>query len=269
MNERISAPVRRVEVAGRLVGEDDLRAAGEGPGDGDALLLATGELARPVREAVAETDGVDDLVEPRRVGLAAGERHRERDVLDRGERRHQVEGLEDEADPVAAQLGELRSSSVPRSVSPMKHVARGEVVEPGDACISVDLPEPDGPMMAVKRPVAKSTVDAVEGADLGLALAVDLDGVDGASGRRAVAVDCGAARVEARSGRRARLDGVDGMRWVSVGGDSDDPRSRGIRAGSSAAGGSPWRPATYVSRMTRGSAPGRDALAVPIGTVER
>ena len=41
----------RVEVAGRLVGEDDLRPAGQGPGDGDALLLAAGELARAVRRA--------------------------------------------------------------------------------------------------------------------------------------------------------------------------------------------------------------------------
>jgi hypothetical protein len=30
---------------------------GEGPGDGDALLLAARELARPVREAVGEPDG--------------------------------------------------------------------------------------------------------------------------------------------------------------------------------------------------------------------
>ena len=38
-----------VEVAGRLVGEDDLRPAGQGPGHGDPLLLAAGELARAVR----------------------------------------------------------------------------------------------------------------------------------------------------------------------------------------------------------------------------
>ena len=37
-------------------------------------------------------------------------------------------------------------------------------------------------MIAVNRPVAKSTVDAVERTDLGLALAVDLGGVDGAGG---------------------------------------------------------------------------------------
>jgi hypothetical protein len=36
--------------------------------------------------------------------------------------------------------------------------ARRQRVEPGDACMSVDLPEPDGPMMAVKRPESNSTL---------------------------------------------------------------------------------------------------------------
>ena len=62
-----------VEVAGRLVGEDDLGTAGEGAGDGDALLLPARELRRSVLQAVLQPDGLDDLVEPRRVGLAAGE----------------------------------------------------------------------------------------------------------------------------------------------------------------------------------------------------
>ena len=44
----------RVEVAGRLVGEHDRRPAGEGPGDRDALLLAAGELVRPVPQPVAD-----------------------------------------------------------------------------------------------------------------------------------------------------------------------------------------------------------------------
>src|SRR5512141_250018 len=37
-----------VEVAGGLVGQEKSRAADEGPGDRDALLLAAGELPRPV-----------------------------------------------------------------------------------------------------------------------------------------------------------------------------------------------------------------------------
>ena len=32
------------------------------------------------------------------------------------------------------------------------------VSSPATQCMRVDLPEPDGPMMAVKRPVGKSTV---------------------------------------------------------------------------------------------------------------
>ncbi len=41
----------RVEVAGRLVGEDDGRPRDQRAGDRDALLLATGELGGPVAEA--------------------------------------------------------------------------------------------------------------------------------------------------------------------------------------------------------------------------
>src|SRR6478735_6726686 len=96
----------RVEVAGRLVGEDDPRPAGERSGDRNALLLTAGELVGLVLEAIGEADGGDHRVVPLGVGLAAGDRHREGDVLLRGQRRHQVEGLEDEADLVAAQPGE-------------------------------------------------------------------------------------------------------------------------------------------------------------------
>ncbi len=40
-------------------------------------------------------------------------------------------------------------------------------------CISVDLPEPDGPMIALKPPGGERDADAVERANLRLALAVD------------------------------------------------------------------------------------------------
>ena len=104
MNARISAPVRESRLP---VGSSAKMISGfgrEGPGDGDALLLATGELRRAVLQAGPQTDGVDHVVEPLLVGLAPGERARQRDVLERRQRRHQVERLEDEADAVAAQL---------------------------------------------------------------------------------------------------------------------------------------------------------------------
>src|ERR671937_2284476 len=55
---------RRVEVAGRLVGEDDRRTADERASNRDALLLAAGELRRPVRTAVGQADAVEQLFHP-------------------------------------------------------------------------------------------------------------------------------------------------------------------------------------------------------------
>ena len=43
----------------------------ERAGDRDALLLAAGELRGAVRAAVAEADGLDELLDPLVVGLAA------------------------------------------------------------------------------------------------------------------------------------------------------------------------------------------------------
>ena len=45
-----------VEIAGRLVGDDDLRVGDDGARDRHALLLAAGELARVVVDAVLEAD---------------------------------------------------------------------------------------------------------------------------------------------------------------------------------------------------------------------
>ena len=107
MNSRISAPARlsRLPVGSSAKMISGRR--GQGAGHGDALLLAARQLARAVRQAVAQPDGVDHAVDPRLVGLAAGEGDRERDVLVGVERRDQVEGLEDEADLVAPQDREL------------------------------------------------------------------------------------------------------------------------------------------------------------------
>jgi hypothetical protein len=50
-----------VEVARGLVGEEHGRGAGEGAGDGDALLLAAGELGGQVLGAVAHADLLEGL----------------------------------------------------------------------------------------------------------------------------------------------------------------------------------------------------------------
>ena len=59
--------VLRVERAGRLVGEHQLRAVRQRPGDGDALLLADGEFFGLVVQPVGQADLVEQVLRPRRV----------------------------------------------------------------------------------------------------------------------------------------------------------------------------------------------------------
>ena len=53
-----------VQVAGRLVGQDQRRLVDEGPGDRHPLLLAARQLGRAVVGAVTETDEVERLIRP-------------------------------------------------------------------------------------------------------------------------------------------------------------------------------------------------------------
>ena len=48
----------RIEVAGRLIGHDDMRVIHKGPGDGDALPLAAGKLVRQMVCPVPEPDAL-------------------------------------------------------------------------------------------------------------------------------------------------------------------------------------------------------------------
>ena len=51
-----------------------------------------------------------------------------------------------------------RGEQAPSSMSPTNARPEVSVSSPATQCISVDLPEPDGPMIAVKRPAGNSTV---------------------------------------------------------------------------------------------------------------
>ena len=119
---RIALPGRRVEIAGRLVGEEQGRARRGRPGDGDPLLLAAGQLGGIMGETVAEADRLQ--LGPGEVerSVPAGQLERNGDILERGHRRKQMEGLEDDPDPalpgageiVLAQSGEIRAGDPDR-----------------------------------------------------------------------------------------------------------------------------------------------------------
>src|SRR5438105_4885377 len=93
----------RVEVAGGLVGDDEPRLVHEGPCDGDALLLAAGELTGILVELAGQSDGLQRLAAARlddRAGLAE-DAEREGHVLVNGQLGQKLEVLEDEADLAA------------------------------------------------------------------------------------------------------------------------------------------------------------------------
>src|SRR5215210_862459 len=98
----------RVEVAGRLVGDEYRRLRDEGPGYRDALLLPAGELIRVLVYLPGEAHQVEYLGELRADGAALLVRdlHRVGDVLGGGLVREQLEVLEDAPDvaPVAGYL---------------------------------------------------------------------------------------------------------------------------------------------------------------------
>ena len=53
---RISSPVVPIEIAGRLVGQQDLRLGDQRPGDGRALHFAARQLARLVLQPMRQAD---------------------------------------------------------------------------------------------------------------------------------------------------------------------------------------------------------------------
>ena len=156
-----AAPGAGVQRSGRLVGEHDLGPGDERPGDRDPLLLAAGELGGTVAQALVEPDPRRDLAHLRAPGTAAVQAQRQADVLGDRERRHQVEGLEDEPDPLAPQDRQPPLAEPARSVSPSATVPEVGRSSPAATFRNVLLPEPDGPMIAVNDP-AEPDADPVE-----------------------------------------------------------------------------------------------------------
>ena len=98
-----------VEVSSRFVRENDLRVIDQSTSNGDPLLLAARELARPVFEPVTEFDQIQCLERPFASFAATHTRvnHRQLNVLDDVELGQKVEELEHEPDGAVSDSGEL------------------------------------------------------------------------------------------------------------------------------------------------------------------
>ena len=100
----------------------------------------------------------------------------------RRERRYQVERLEDEAEPVTAQLRELLVVERGEVDVADEHLALGQVVEPGEGVHQRRLAGARRAHDGGEAAGVELDVDGVEGADDAVALAVGLGGRHGTSG---------------------------------------------------------------------------------------
>ena len=143
-------------------------------GHGHALLLAPGELVGAVGEALAQAQDRDDGVVPVLVRLAAGQALGQEDVLLGGQGGQQVEGLEDEAELVAAHGGELLVLHARQVLSGDEDAAGGGGVQAGHAVQEGGLTRARGAHDGHELAFGDGEADRVQGDDLGVALAIDL-----------------------------------------------------------------------------------------------
>ncbi len=153
----------------------------------------------------------DQVVEPGLVDLHAGQVGGQGDVLCRGEGGHQVERLEDEADPVTAHLGEGGVVEEADLLVADEGVARGGRVQPGHAVHQRGLARARRSHDGGEPALLELDGHAVEGAHHGVLGAVGLDQIDG-PGR-------GRGRGDRLVRRRVVGDGhvVRPSRWGSAG----------------------------------------------------
>ena len=185
-----------VQGTGGLIGEDDLGAAHEGAGHGHALLLAAGELVGPVGQAVTDAQGGDDGVVPVLLGPAVGQALRQEDVLLGGQGGQQVEGLEDEAEAIAAHGGELLVFHAGQVLAGDEGVPGGGGVQAGQAVQKSGLARAGGAHDGHELAASHHEARRVQGDDPRLALAVDLG--------QAAGLDDAHRGGRSRSGRRRR-----------------------------------------------------------------
>src|SRR2546430_944747 len=165
-----------VEVARRLVGQDQQRVVHQRPHDRDALLLAAGEAIGKASGPIREPDQFQEVAGSARAVLprAGVEFERQPEVFLDGQRRDQVEELEDEADVAPAEerafpLGECRHR---RAVD--DHLARRGHVDPAEQVEERRLSRTAAPEQDRELAWPDDGVDVPENDVLHVALPVDL-----------------------------------------------------------------------------------------------
>ena len=180
-----------VQRAGGFIAHDEPGPVHQRPRDGDALLLAAGQLRRQGGGAVAEAHALEHRPRPLDGFLArrAVDQQRYGRVLGGGQRRQQVERLENEPDRLAAVARLFLRAHGPQVAAEDRALAAVLVEDAGDDGDQRRLAATGGPDQHHQLARAHVQVHPAQGDDLRRAVAVRLDDVLAPHG------DAGGARV--------------------------------------------------------------------------
>src|SRR5579884_329837 len=133
-----------IEIAGRLVGQDQLRPQHQRARDGDPLLLAAGELSRPMVKAVRQPDRFEHLPRGRLdlIPLGPLDQSRHHDIFKRGEFREEMMELENIADGSIPKFGQLSIGTGEEVVSFKEDLAGSRPIERAEEMEERALPDP-------------------------------------------------------------------------------------------------------------------------------
>ncbi len=168
-----------VDIAGRLVGEEHVGFGHDRPGDGDALLLTAGELARGVMGARFEADPRQRFhgERPALPVAHAAIDQRQLDILDRRGAGEQVEALEHEAEIMPAQQRALLAVEPPDLDAVEKVAAARRLIEAADDVHGRRLARARWAHHRHELAFADAEADAVKRAHAALAAPIDLGDV--------------------------------------------------------------------------------------------
>ena len=169
--------IRRIELAGDLVGQEDSRSRGQHARERRSLLLAAGEVIGAVAAAVGHVDLAEEVACSRPRQRPATESRGQADVLDEVERRNEILTLEHDPDgPASEALPNLIPGACDVDAVEEHSTRRGPIYR----CDEVEeraLPGP-GPTHHRDELAGRDVeVHAAQCDRLHIALAVDLDDI--------------------------------------------------------------------------------------------
>ena len=168
-----------IQIARRLIRQNDGGRGGKGAGDGHPLLLTAGQLAGKAPQLLFQTQGVHDFVEEVLVHLPPVQLDGQDDVFPRVQHRHQIVALEDKADLPPAENGQ-RLIFQRKDVLPVHdHAAGGGPVKAAQHVQKGGFPGAGGAHNGDKFAAVHTQVHAVQRPNLRVPGAVDFAQVSG------------------------------------------------------------------------------------------